>query len=66
MDAFAPGEDLVVWLGTNPKSRKVAEIRHNNRVALYYFVATERSYVTITGIARLVNDPQEKAKRWKA
>ena len=65
MDPFAPGQDMVIWLGTNQKSRKVAEIRLNHRVALYYFDATEQSYVTISGIARLVNDPQEKAKRWK-
>jgi general stress protein 26 len=65
MDPFPPGENMMVWFGTNPKSRKVAEIRRNNWVTLYYFDREGPAYVTISGVARLVNDPKEKAKRWK-
>ena len=65
MDPFPPDENLLIWFGTNPKSRKVAEIRGNHRVTLYYFDREGPAYVTISGIARLVNDPQEKARRWK-
>jgi len=65
LDPFPPEENMVVWLGTNPRSRKVAEIRRNPRVTLYYFDREAQAYVSISGIARLVNDPQEKAKRWK-
>jgi general stress protein 26 len=65
MDPFPPDENLVVWLGTNPKSRKVREIRHNSRVALYYFDSASQGYVTISGIARIVDDPKEKARHWK-
>jgi general stress protein 26 len=65
LDPFPPDENMVVWLGTNPRSRKVAEIRRNPRVTLYYFDREGEAYVTISGIARLVNDPKEKAKRWK-
>jgi general stress protein 26 len=65
MDPFPPDENMVVWLGTNPKSRKVAEIRRNHRVTLYYFDSEGQAYVTISGIARIVSDPKEKAKRWK-
>jgi len=65
MDAFAPEEDMTVWLATNPRSRKVAEVRRNPKVALYYFDRESAAYVTIYGIARLVNDKGEKAKRWK-
>lgn len=65
LDPFPPDENMVVWLGTNPRSRKVAEIRRNPQVTLYYFDREEQAYVTISGIARLVNDPKEKAKRWK-
>jgi len=65
LDPFPPDEDMVVWLGTNPRSRKVAQIRRNPRVTLYYFDREGQAYVTISGIARLVNDPKEKAKRWK-
>ena len=65
MDPFPPDENMLIWFGTNPKSRKVAEIRGNNRVTLYYFDRESPAYVTISGIARLVNDPAEKARRWK-
>ena len=65
MDAFAPEEDMTIWLATNPRSRKVAEIRRNPKVTLYYFDRESAAYVTIYGTARLVNEKGEKAKRWK-
>ena len=65
MDPFAPDENMLVWFGSNPRSRKVAEIRGHRRVVLYYFDRESPAYVTISGIARLVNDPKEKARLWK-
>ena len=65
VDPFTPDEDMKIWIGTNPRSRKVAEIRRNRRVTLYYFDRDAQAYVSISGTARLVNDPKEKAKRWK-
>src|SRR5258705_12342659 len=65
LDPFPPDENMVVWLGTNPRSRKVAAIRRNPRVTLYYFDREAQAYVTIYGIAQLVNDPKAKLKWWK-
>ena len=65
MDAFAPDEKMVVWLATNPRSRKVAEIRRHPRVTLYYFDRENQAYVTLHGTARLMNDESEKARHWK-
>jgi len=65
MDAFAPDEKMVVWFGTNPLSRKVTEIRRHPRVTLYYFDRENQAYVSVQGIARLVNDAGEKARHWK-
>jgi general stress protein 26 len=65
MDPFPPDEQMIVWLGTNPKSRKVAEIQRNHRVTLYYFDREDQAYVTISGRARVVSDPKEKTKHWK-
>ena len=65
MDPFPPDENLVIWFGTNPKSRKVAEIRRHSRVTIYYFDRESPAYVTISGFARLVSNRAEKAKRWK-
>ena len=65
MDAFAPDEKMIVWLATNPRSRKVAEIRRHPRVLLYYFDRENQAYVTLHGTARLVNHAAEKARHWK-
>jgi general stress protein 26 len=65
MDPFPPEENMAVWLGTNSKSRKVSEIRRNQRVTLYYFVPEDRAYVTISGHAQIVQDAGEKARHWK-
>src|SRR2546421_10146880 len=61
MDAFAPDERMIVWFATNPLSRKVSEIRRNPRVTLYYFDRESQAYVSVQGVARLVNDAKEKA-----
>lgn len=65
MDPFAPESDMKIWFGTNPASRKVEHIRRDPRVTLYYWDKATISYVTLHGTARLVEDPAEKAARWK-
>lgn len=65
MDPFPPEDDMTVWFGTNSRSRKVREIRRHPRVTLYYFNRENQEYVVLTGVARVVNDPKEKVKRWK-
>jgi general stress protein 26 len=65
MDAFSPENDFTVWFGTNPKSRKVDQIRGNSKVTLYYQDSDGSGYVMIHGKAELVNDMKEKEERWK-
>jgi general stress protein 26 len=65
MDPFPPTPEMVIWFGTNPRSRKIRELRRNPRVTIYYVDPVDRAYVSIHGTARLVNDPEEKARRWK-
>ena len=65
MDPFAPEEDLTVWFGTNSRSRKVDQLKKDPRVTLYYLDEDASGYVIVQGVARLVNDPKEKDKRWK-
>lgn len=65
IDPLAPDSAFVVWIGTNPRTRKVNEIRRDRRVALYWFDPATRGYVTLRGTARLVNDPAEKQRHWK-
>jgi general stress protein 26 len=65
VDAFPPDDNMVVWFATNPKTRKVAQIKKDPRVTLYYYNPAAMEYVTVLGRARLVDDPAEKQKRWK-
>lgn len=65
MDPFLPDEGWSVWLGTNRASRKVAEIRRDPRVTLYWYSTELAGYVSLTGRARLVDDAEEKRVRWK-
>lgn len=65
MDPFSPEEDLTVWLGTNSSSRKVIQLKNDNRVTLYYADKDDTGYVMIHGIASIVYDVAEKEKHWK-
>jgi len=65
MDPFPPDEDWSIWMGTNRESRKVREIETDPRVALYYHSSDQVGYVAIYGTAHFVDDPGEKASRWK-
>ncbi len=65
MDPFIPENDLTVWFGTNPESRKVKQIKKDPRVTLYYLDSDASGYVMIHGMAQLVDDQKEKEKHWK-
>ena len=65
MDPFLPEDDFTVWLGTNPHSRKVKQIKSNSKVTLYYLDKNSSGYVVIQGSAKLVNDQASKDKWWK-
>ncbi|MDA0978398.1 MAG: pyridoxamine 5'-phosphate oxidase family protein [Proteobacteria bacterium] len=56
VDPFLPDDNFVVWVATRPVTRKVSQIRANPGVTLYYFDPASRSYVTLMGQARLIED----------
>jgi general stress protein 26 len=65
VDPALPDKDLTVFVGTNARTRKLDEIRANNRVTLLYFDAKGLEYVTLLGVAELVTDAGEKARHFK-
>lgn len=65
VDPFPPEAGMVVWLATNPGTRKVAQIKRDPRVALSYIDASGGGYVTLLGKADLVESVTEKDARWK-
>jgi general stress protein 26 len=67
MNPFPPEDDLTVWFATNDRSRKVAEMRADPRVTLYYADHAKASgYVSLSGRAVLVDDKAEILKRKRA
>jgi general stress protein 26 len=65
MEPFLPESDFTVWFGTNTNSRKIAQIKKDPRITLYYLDSDGSGYVMIHGIAEIVNSQKEKEKRWK-
>ena len=62
--AFPPDDDMTIWLGTSPNSRKAVNITADSRITLNYWEPEGMSYVTVNGKAQLVNDPELKKKYW--
>ena len=65
MDPFFPDENMVIWMGTNRKTRKVKEIKNDPRVTLYYPHPQGAGYVTLYGAAEIVDDPELKKRYFK-
>ena len=65
MSVFPPEENMVIWLGTSTRSRKVKQIKNNPNVMVYYYDTKGLSYVSVAGQARIVNDPEKKAHYWR-
>ena len=65
MQPFGPEEDLTVWLGASPESRKVAEILEDDRVTLAYSHGSKAAYVTLVGTAQIQSDADSKQRYWR-
>ncbi len=65
MEPFAPDEAFIIWLATNPRSRKVKQLKANPKATLHYFDKKNLGYVSLMGKAILVNDHATKAAKWK-
>jgi len=65
VDPLDPDPALVVYVATNPLSRKVGEIRKDPRVTLLYFDPARSASVTLIGRAAEVPNPEKAAHRKK-
>ena len=63
--AVSPDADFTVWIGTNPATRKVADLARDPRATVQFFEPNLPAYVTFTGSASLVTDPEVKAVHFK-
>jgi general stress protein 26 len=58
-------DDGDVWLLTRASAPKVDEVEEHHRVNLSYASAEEERFVSLSGTASLVRDPQRVADLWK-
>ncbi|KAA3659964.1 MAG: hypothetical protein DWQ10_07770 [Calditrichaeota bacterium] len=58
-------DSFVVWFGTDPKLRKVAEIKKNPNVTIAFGDEGDNANLILYGKATLVEDMQERRKQWK-
>jgi len=65
MEPFEPDNNYIIWLTTNPKSRKVAQLNNNSKATLHYFDKKNLGYVSLMGNAFLINDEVIKSQKFK-
>jgi general stress protein 26 len=65
MQPFPPAEDLTVWMGASPGSRKVREIERYWRVTLAYGRPQAGACVTLLGTATLVTALEMRQRYWR-
>lgn len=65
VDPLGPDGDFTVWIGTNPATRKVADLARDPRATLQFFEPALPGYVTLVGTASVEADPEVKAVHFK-
>jgi general stress protein 26 len=57
MNPFPANDELITWFATSRTSRKVAEIKNNPKVCVYYADhVNAKGYVSIAGTAQVIDD----------
>ncbi|WP_261574178.1 pyridoxamine 5'-phosphate oxidase family protein [Frankia gtarii] len=64
---LAVTDDLTVWIGTSPRSRKVADLAANpdSRVAYAVEDRAAFAYLSISATVTVVDDERERAAKWE-
>lgn len=65
IEPFLPEKNHIIWIGTNPKSRKVTQLKNNSKATLHYFDKNKLAYVSLMGNAFLVNNDSIKQVKFK-
>ena len=65
MEPFEPDKNFIIWMATNPNSRKVIQLKNNSSATLHYYDKSKFGYVSLLGNAFLVNDETIKATKFK-
>jgi len=65
VEHLAIDDDLGVWIGTSPRSRKVAQVAGRPEVTYAVEDREGAGAVTLQARARVVTDERERAARWR-
>jgi len=65
MDPFPPEPRWTIWMGTNVNSKKVEEVKRNNKVSVYYESPGGDGYLILKGLAYIIDDSDKKTKYFK-
>ncbi len=65
MEFIKPDEQFGIWMGTNPKSRKVEQIRRNSTATVHCFDPGKLAYISLMGNAYIENSDSLKRVKWK-
>jgi general stress protein 26 len=65
MMPFPAEEDLTIWMGASPGSRKVRELQADDRTTLGYPLAQDGAYVTLLGTASIERDLDLRKQYWR-
>ena len=56
--------DLTLFFMTDINSNKIAQIKQNNNICIYYFNPETHHAMTLFGIAEIIDSQEEKSKFW--
>ena len=65
MEPLEPDNNYEIWLASNPKSRKIEQIKNNSKATINYFDKTQLSYISLMGNAFIVDEDEIKRNKWK-
>jgi general stress protein 26 len=65
MQPFEPEEDLTIYFGASPRSRKVREIERNQEVTVTYQNSREHAYVCLLGQAQVEKEIDARRQYWR-
>lgn len=65
MEPFPPEDDLTLWFGTHPKSRKIEELKRDNHLTVAYQFPDELAYITLFGTGEIVRDEILRRQYWR-
>lgn len=58
-------EEERLWIATGRNSAKARHIERNPKVELFFQIGPELVHLTVTGIARFIDDQVEKTRVWQ-